>query len=164
MALRNPEFEPVSVRLPFMFDEGRPSFLGQLLSFCAKFSVWPSTEAGFRRSMITYGDAARTLLHVIETHEKGQIAAASPDFFDYQLLTKLIYEETRRSLKIINVPSPILFAMKKMAPSAHQRLFQSSILNPEYNIASTVPEIIGIEPKLRQLVRRYYDQSKTPIH
>jgi nucleoside-diphosphate-sugar epimerase len=159
LALCGPDFEAVSVRLPFMFDEYRSSFLGPLIRFCANFSTWPSTAAGIRRSMMTFGDAARTLLYVVESQQKGQINAASPGFFEYQLLARLIREESCRHLKIFTVPNLIVAGTKKIVPSVHRRLFQSSILRPEDNIASTVPDIIGIEPTLRHLVRRYYETT-----
>lgn len=163
IALCGPDFEAVSVRLPFMFDDLHPSFLGQLLRFCANFSILPSTALGVQRSMMTFDDAAKTLLYVLADHQKGQINAASPGFFDYQLLARLIREEACRSLKIFTVPNPIVAGTNKIMPGVHRRLFQSSILRPEDNMASTVPDIVGIEPTLRQLVRRYYGTTETHI-
>jgi len=163
IALCRPDFEAVSVRLPFMFDERHLSFLGPLLRFCANFSIWPSTAGGIRRSMMTFDDAAKTLLYVVQSQQKGQFNAASPGFFDYQLLERLIREEACRQLKIFTVPNLIVAGTKKIVPSVHRRLFQSSILRPEDNMASTVPDIVGIEPALRQLVRRYYGTTETHI-
>lgn len=155
-ALATKSFEVASVRFPFLFDLQHPAFFAQLFRLIKFMPVLPVSPIPTRRSMITYTDAARTLISVAESRYSGILHSAAPRLFDFELLTKMLLDEAEFRLRSVPLPNVLVDLVKRTAPAIHRRIFQSSILCPDINIANDVIRIEGIESSLGQLVRNYF--------
>lgn len=145
------------VRLPFMFSATKPGLLSPLLSLSDRLRLLPRrADRPFRRSMLTYRDAARALITCTTDSRNGISFAADPLLFDYSLLATILADEADRTVRIVPVPGPVVVAINGLVPAVGRRLFRSSVLAPSANRAGERP--LGLEAELRQLIRNRYDR------
>jgi dTDP-4-dehydrorhamnose reductase len=143
------------LRLPFMFSANRPGLLGPLLSMAERLRFLPSVNGKhIARSMISYRDAAKTLVGCANDTRSGRSIAADPQLFDYPLLTRILTEETERMIRIVALPSSLAAGIEWLIPSVGRRLFRSNVLSEQDNRAGTQP--LGLESELRKLIKLRY--------
>ena len=155
-ALSTKSFEVASVRFPFLFDAQHPALFAQLFRLIKFLPVLPVSSGPTERSMITYTDAARTLIFVAESAHSGILHSAAPRLFDFELLTKMLRDEAKLRLRTVPLPNVIVDMVRLTAPTIHRRIFQSSVLCPDFNIATNNTELEGIVTSLQQVVRNYF--------
>lgn len=153
-ALATNGFSVASLRLPFLFDAERPALFRQLFRAIGMMPYFPVASKSTRRSMISYSDAAKTLRMLVEGRCSGTFHAAAPTPFDFETLGRLLYDELGYNFRTMRLPNVITNAIKLGAPAVHRRLFESSVLDSQINIADSMPEIIDLELPLRALIRK----------
>lgn len=151
-ALATDDFSVTSLRLPFLFDAGRPALFRPLFKAARLLPYFPVTAQPMRRSMISYADAAQTLHKLVERRRSGIFHAAAPTLFDFETFSRLLNEELGFKLRLVRMPDVITNALKLAAPEVHRRLFKSSVLNPQINIISDTEEITDLEASLRAVI------------
>ena len=155
-ALATNSFHVGMVRLPFLFDVQHPALFDQLFRLMKILPMLPVSSEPTKRSMISYADAARTLVAVGHNAHSGVLHSAAPRLFDFALLAKLLSEEAQFRLRTVPLPDIFVNMTRRAAPAIHRRIFQSSVLCPALNMANDVAEMDGIESPLRGLVRSYF--------
>ena len=155
-ALATKSFQVALVRFPFLFDAQHPAFFNHLFRLIKILPVLPVSPIPTRRSMITYTDAARTLISVSESPCSGILHSAAPRLFDFELLTNMLRDEAKLRLRTVSLPNVVVDMVRLTAPAIHRRIFQSSALCPDLNIATGITDIEGIEKSLRELVCNYF--------
>jgi nucleoside-diphosphate-sugar epimerase len=155
-ALADDSFLVASLRLPFLFDADRPALFRLLFNAVRMLPYFPVGFHPVMRSMISYSDAALVLRSVVEDRRSGIFHAAAPTPFDLDLLSRLMFEESRFRLRTICIPDFAIRVIRLAAPELYRRLFKSNILSPETNIALDNADIIDIEVPVRALVRQYF--------
>ncbi len=154
--LATADFAIESLRLPFMFSRQKPGLLSPLLTLAQTFRMLPAVKGKtIRRSMLTYADAARTLVSSASDHRSGTTMAADPMLFDYPLLVKLIGEETGQKVGIFSIWEPFAKTVEAVLPGIGRRLFRSSVLDQSVNRIDD--KLVGLESELRALVRHRYN-------
>ena len=157
LAIPSDSFAVECLRLPFMFSAEKPGLLSPLFSVADKLRVLPScADRPFRRSMITYTDAARTLIACAKDSCNGKSFASDPRLFDYPLFIAILAEEAARQVRILSVPRPLVVAIDFLLPTIGRRLFRSSVLDPCINRAGK--RSLGLELELRLLAKKRYGQ------
>ena len=155
-ALGAEHFSVASLRLPFLFDADQAGLFKSLLKVIKLLPLLPVGPVPIERSMISYTDAARILIHLTHGDQDGVFHAAAPTPFDFNLLEKLMDEETEYRLRKVRLPRLVVGMIKLGVPAISRRLFQSSVLSVELNIAAQVKGLTDIEPPLRLLIKRYF--------
>ena len=155
-ALAADNFFVASLRLPFLFDLDRPALFRQLFNAVRLLPYFPIASQPMMRSMISYIDAAITLRAVVEDGRSGIFHAAAPTPFHFDLLSRLVFEEAQIQLRTIRMPDFITGSVKMVMPDMYRRLFKSSMLSPEINMALDNDDIMDLEIPLRMLVRKYF--------
>ena len=155
-ALAAENFFIASLRLPFLFDWDRPALFRPLLNAVRLLPYFPVASQPMMRSMISYTDAAITLRAALDSRRTGIFHAAAPTPFDLDILSRLIFEESEFRLRTIPMPDLLTGIIRRGVPEIYRRLFKSSILSPEINMALGNADIIDIEVPLRMLVRKYF--------
>lgn len=143
-----------SVRLPLMFSVTKPGLLSPLLTLATRVRLLPSVRnRPVSRSMMTYAAAARHLADCAVSDRSGVSYAADPQPFDYELLTSILADQASIRVRILPVPQFAAAAIDRIAPGIGRRLFRSSLLAPQANLAGDRP--LDIEAELRALVKAY---------
>jgi nucleoside-diphosphate-sugar epimerase len=143
-----------SVRLPLMFSVAKPGLLSPLLALATKLRLLPAVRnRPVRRSMMTYASAARHLADCAVSDRSGVSYAADPQPFDYELLISILADQASIKAGILPVPPFAAAAIDRIAPDIGRRLFRSSLLAPQANLAGDRP--LDIEAELRALVNTY---------
>jgi UDP-glucose 4-epimerase len=143
-----------SVRLPLMFSAAKPGLLSPLLKLATKLRVLPSVRnRPVSRSMMTYASAARHLADCATSDRNGASYAADPRPFDYELLASILADQASIRVRILPVPQFAAAAIDRIVPGIGRRLFRSSLLAPQANLAGDRP--LDIETELRALVKAY---------
>lgn len=157
LALADDGFAVESLRLPFMFSATKPGLLSPLLTLATKMRILPVTSGNpFRRSMLTYGGAAKQLADCAATDHSGKSFAADPLLFDYPLFTSILADEAGVRVRILTIPQAIASGVDRLLPAVGRRLFRSSILDTQANRARGGH--LGLENELRRLVRARYNK------
>lgn len=153
--LATADFAIESLRLPFMFSRQKPGLLAPLLTLAQTFRMLPAVKGkAIRRSMLTYADAACTLVSCASDHRSGTTMAADPLLFDYPLLAKLIGEETSQKVGIFSLWEPVAKTVEAVLPGIGRRVFRSSVLDQSVNRVGD--NAVGLETELRALIRNRY--------
>lgn len=155
-SLATSSFQIASLRLPFLFDLQHPALFDQLFRLIKILPVLPVSSEPTRRSMISYADASRTLMAIGQNARSGILHSAAPRLFDFALLTKLLSEEAEFRLRTFPLPSVLVNMARLAVPGIHRRIFQSSVLCADLNIANEIAEIDGLELPIRGLIRNYF--------
>jgi nucleoside-diphosphate-sugar epimerase len=153
LALSTTTFSVVCLRIPFLFGPEQPALIGQLLKIGRLLPFVP-VDMRTKRSMLTYAHAAQVLQEAADSGIEGVLSAADPQFFDFSLLNRLILEGGRNPLRTLELPSPVVTMLGKLAPTIHRRLFLSSALDPAANFASTPSSANSVEGAIRAIVQR----------
>lgn len=142
------------LRLPLMFSSAKPGLLSPLLELATKLRVLPSVvDRPVRRSMLTYASAARLLVECAASDRRGIGYAADPLPFDYELLASILWDESSLRVGMIPLPRFAAAAANIILPGIGRRLFRSSLLSPQANLAGT--KALDIEKELRAAVKAY---------
>ncbi|HEV7232748.1 MAG TPA: NAD-dependent epimerase/dehydratase family protein [Sphingorhabdus sp.] len=158
-ALADDRFAVESLRLPFMFSSSKAGLLGPLLSAVDKFGVLPDVAGRpVARSMMTYSDAAATLVDCARDSKTGISLAADPQLFDYHLFKAVLEQAAGRRFSIISVPGKLADLIAWTLPPVGRRLFRSSKLDERCNRAGNLP--LGLEHSLRDLAGNFFSQRK----
>lgn len=146
-------FEPMIIRLPFMFSVQYPSLLSPLINVVRKLHVIPIGVQDAPRSMVTYGSAARILLAAAEGRIAQSGCAAELQNFHFELLAEILRTECNWRVRTFRVPWVVDKLLSHAAPTLHRRILRPSVLQPEANLARSMNELDGLENELRRLVR-----------
>lgn len=155
-ALTTEQFSVATLRLPFLFDADQAALFMPLFRAIRRLHFYPVGPVPTQRSMISYTDAARILVHLAAHPQDGVFHAAAPTRFDCNLLGKLMDEEAGIRLRRIPLPRSVVGLIRLVAPTINRRLFQSSILSNDLNIATEIASLVGIEPPLRLLIKEHF--------
>lgn len=134
--LGTPTFCVTPVRLPFMFSEREPALLGRLVQAMLLLRVLPVPRDGTsKRSMITYQQAARTLVTLATAPQlpAGPVVVADPEALDLASVARSVRALLNRRIAIVPVPAILAALVRPMAPTALDRLMRSSVLDPSAN-------------------------------
>ena len=156
LALATENFSVATLRLPFLFDADQAALFEPLFKVIKRLPFFPVGPDSTRRSMISYTDAARTLAHVAVGHRDGVFHAAAPTLFDFELLGRLLEDETAFRFRTMRLPQSVVALIKLVAPTINRRLFQSSVLSADLNIAADVAGLSDIELPLRLLINKHF--------
>jgi nucleoside-diphosphate-sugar epimerase len=151
--LSDDHFRVINVRLPFMFGLRHPGLLRKMVRFATTAGFVPAGHDGSHRSMITYDDAARVLLHSTTANWQGSLHAAALTTFSPHLLASIIHQEKQLKVGIWTLPNSWTTFAKKITPQIHRRLLQSSVLDNQSNSSVEVKGLSGIEGTIREIVR-----------
>ncbi len=152
-ALATPHFKPINVRLPFMFDREQPALIGRTISMLTKLPFLPAPPEPVRRSMMTYGDAADTLISIAQsTSTEGMVAVADPTYFSFGGLLESMRRHQLPTPAVVAIPRSLGSAVARVAPTLARRLLQSSMLVPEANWAALQTMRLGIAAEIEAIV------------
>lgn len=154
LALATDAFAVECVRLPFLFDIDNPALVGSLVKAALKSPFWPIADESQGRSMISYRDAGTVLAHSASSSRSCITHAADPQLFTFPLLAEAMKRETGHQLRLIKLPAPLIAIVAAAAPGLHRRLFRSSILKEEDNIAANLQLPIGLEKAISFIIRK----------
>jgi nucleoside-diphosphate-sugar epimerase len=150
LALADRSFDVESLRLPFMFSPQKAGLLSPLITMALTLGFLPDvSQRAVARSMMTYDDAASTLVECARNKKSGISLAADPQLFDYQLLKLVVRHATDRNIRIAALPKSVADAIVTILPAIGRRLFRSSILHNGINCAGSQP--LGLEKALHEL-------------
>ena len=156
MKIATANFRVASLRLPFLFDEAWPGLLGPLFKFIRVSRLFPISYDMTKRSMISYSDAAQALFQIAQQGRSGILHAAAPTVFDFEMLDKLIRNESNFHFCTIRLPSVVIKLIEVVAPKMHRRLFKSNVLDAEANIAIGISPIIDLTTPIKALIRSHF--------
>jgi nucleoside-diphosphate-sugar epimerase len=159
LSLSTPDFSVTCVRLPFMFDRGKPTLMESLIKGLTRLPFWPTSAGSVERSMLTYDQAARLLLRAVKEAPKGVVAAADPKLFSIELLVAALQRHGYKTAKLIPIPSWLSEPIRRFIPSVGRRLFQSNILAPTYNWALGKEIISDIEHEIETVIKQRINYS-----
>lgn len=142
------------IRLPFLFGVEQPGLIGPLLGAARRLPAWPVSRTPPRRSMMTYQDAGLILAEAAaDTTRRGVSHAADPALFDFELFSQLLAEEAGERLLLLRLPGVLIDPLRWLVPGLHRRLFMSSVLSPEANLAAARKLPVGMEATIRRIIR-----------
>lgn len=136
-ALRQDDFESISLRLPSLYDADQGK-LAQLVHSWTRLRLFPVPPHPIRRSFMSYDNAAALLVNgmrtAFETMPTGPLIAADPEPFLYEKASNEIRRATGRSVHGLRVPLADSLA-RTIAPALHASLFRDCFLQPHANAA-----------------------------
>lgn len=150
------------LRLPFMFDRGKPALMAPLIAMFRNVPLFPVSPQPVARSMLTYPDAAVLLVRETVSKVTGSDAVADPTPFTYELLAELLRMRGLRAPTLVRVPGGVVSMLRRYAPSIGQRLFASSVLEPDANPASRIALPHGLRHEIAMLLEPKNDRTATP--
>jgi nucleoside-diphosphate-sugar epimerase len=151
--LASDNFRVVNVRLPFMFSSEHPKLIMTMVRFASFARVIPVGRDGSPRSMMTFEDAAKVLVHSATADWRGSVYAASESTFSPRFLSDIILEEKNRKVGVWALPKLAARAICRVAPTIYRRLLQASVLDPDINRSREVKGLSGIESTIREIVK-----------
>lgn len=154
LALARLGFAVECVRLPFLFGVDQPGLVAPLMAAFRKLPAWPVSSVPTQRSMMTYSDAGLILAEAAGDLARGGIThAADPTRFDFAMFARVMREEANAPVRLLSVHSWATTPLRWLAPSIYRRLFLSSTLCGDANLAEKRMLPHGIERFIRQIVR-----------
>lgn len=142
------------VRVPILLaaagPQGPADKLAHLIALVKRVHGIPSPARPVRRSMVSYDGLAAAVEATIE--DRPPLAcAADPEPFSYALLAEIARDNGTR-LVTVPVPETVAKVAAKLAPSLHDRLFASSLLNAEDNILAQRTDYL----RLRDIIASHF--------
>ncbi len=152
-ALQDENFSIICVRLPFMFGAENTAMMGSLIKVLSRLPLLPTSPLTVQRSMLTYRDAAFTLVQAALGGGTGAICAADPAPFTFDLLAQKMRDHGKRPARFIAVPVWLCRAAMRIVPGAGRRLFASSVLCASSNALNEASSIGGVEAEIEAILR-----------
>ena len=142
--LADPDFEPISVRLPSLYDLSYGKLV-QLISAWTRFRIFPGPAAPVQRSFMSYDNAAALILGLATTNQsettRAKVAAADSAPFSFDRARQVVADAAHRRIFCPRLPV-VDAVIGATAPGLHASLFQNSLLQPECNAASELPSTL----------------------
>lgn len=151
-ALQDDSFSVICVRLPFMFGTENPAMMGSLIKALSRLPVLSVSRKPARRSMLTYKDAARTLVQTALDTNSGAICAADPSPFTYDMLADKMRQDGQRPSRFVRLPHWLCRAAISVAPGIGRRLFASSVVSNSMNVLSEASRLRGVEAEIEAIL------------
>ena len=131
----NGRFPVAMLRIPILVDSRGQDKLGTLISACRRFRVVPTITPPVRRSMLSYDGLAACVASVVASEATSRVAIlADPDPFSYDMIPAAALEHGFR-MASIPIPGPFIALLKLFRPATAQRLFTSSVVCDDANLA-----------------------------
>jgi nucleoside-diphosphate-sugar epimerase len=151
-ALQDDSFSVICVRLPFMFGTENPAMMGSLIKALSRLPVLPVSQQPARRSMLTYKDAAHSLVQAALGGNSGAICAADPNPFTYDMLAEKMRKNGQRPARFVRLPHWLCRAAIRVAPGIGRRLFGSSVVSNPMNVLSGASHLRGVEAEIEAIL------------
>jgi nucleoside-diphosphate-sugar epimerase len=151
-ALQDDSFSVICVRLPFMFGTENPAMMGSLIKALSRLPVLPVASQPARRSMLTYKDAAHTLVQATLGANSGATCAADPSPFTYDMLADKMRENGKRPSRFVHLPHWLCRAAIRVAPGIGRRLFASSVVSNSMNVLNEASHLRGVEAEIEAIL------------
>ncbi len=152
LALQDAQFSIICVRLPFMFGTENPAMMGDLIKALSRLPILPVSSLAARRSMLSYADAAHTLIGAALDESSGQICAADPEPFTFEMLGGLMRKSGQRPATFMRLPHWLCSAAIGILPGIGRRLFSSSVLSASFNVLNETSPVRGIAAEIEAIL------------
>jgi UDP-glucose 4-epimerase len=144
------------VRLPVLYNANSENKIVQLARLVCKTGVLPISREACRRSILHTDNLAAGLCSLIVKAKAGPVFLADPGALDMPHFGAL----APRKVRNLQVPSPLLFALRRLAPGLYVRLFQSSLIDPDACYRPEGLDLISAEEGLRSVLAALSDPDR----
>lgn len=129
LALEDDDFKVMIVRTPVVYGAGVKGNIQRIARMMNRFRIVPLGGIDNKRAMIYIGNLVYIIQRGMEQRVSGIVLAAEGQGYSTTEFVNYLAQSANKRILVLPLPHFVIFLVKKLRPTLHQRLFGSMVLD-----------------------------------